>query len=61
MTGVHAIHMIAGMGVIVWLLGRAQAGHFGRGYFAPIDYVALYWHLVDLVWIYLLPLLYLIG
>ena len=60
MTGVHAIHILAGMGVIIWLLLRAIRGDFGAHYFGPVDYVGLYWHLVDLVWIYLFPLLYLI-
>ena len=60
MTGVHAIHILAGMGVIVWLLRRSIRGDFGADYFGPVDYVGLYWHLVDLVWIYLFPLLYLI-
>ncbi len=60
MTGVHAIHILAGMGVMVWLLRRSLRGDFGPGYFGPVDYVGLYWHLVDLVWIYLFPLLYLI-
>ena len=60
MTGVHAIHILAGMGVLAWLLWRAIRGDFGDGYFDPVDYVGLYWHLVDLVWIYLFPLLYLI-
>lgn len=60
MTGVHAIHILAGMGVMVWLLRRSIRGDFGPNYFGPVDFVALYWHLVDLVWIYLFPLLYLI-
>ena len=60
MTGVHAIHILAGMGVIVWLLRRSIRGDFGADYFGPVDYVGLYWHLIDLVWIYLYPLLYLI-
>ena len=61
MTGLHAIHILAGMGAIVWLLGRSMLGHFGPDYFGPVDFVGLYWHLVDLIWIYLFPLLYLIG
>jgi cytochrome c oxidase subunit 3 len=61
MTGLHAIHIIAGMGVIAWLLMRSLRGHFGPDYFGPVDFVGLYWHLVDLIWIYLFPLLYLIG
>lgn len=60
MTGVHAIHILAGMGVMCWLLRRSLRGDFGPEYFGPVDYVGLYWHLVDLVWIYLFPLLYLI-
>ena len=60
MTGVHAIHILAGMGLIGWLLHRAARGDFNSNYFSPIDFVGLYWHLVDLVWIYLFPLLYLI-
>ena len=61
MTGVHAIHILAGMGVITWLIIRAFRGDFTPEYFGPVDFVGLYWHLVDLVWIYLFPLLYLIG
>jgi cytochrome c oxidase subunit 3 len=60
MTGVHAIHIIAGMIVITWLLGRAVRGDFSGRYFGPVDFVGLYWHLVDLIWIFLFPLLYLI-
>lgn len=60
MTGLHGIHVIAGIIVWVWLLRRALRGEFGPKYFGPIDYAALYWHLVDLIWIYLFPLLYLI-
>ena len=60
MTGVHAIHILAGMGVIAWLLLRAIRNEFGPQYYGPVDYVGLYWHVVDLVWIYLFPLLYLI-
>ncbi|HEY6560856.1 MAG TPA: cytochrome c oxidase subunit 3 [Polyangiaceae bacterium] len=60
MTGLHGIHVIAGIIVWVWMLLRAMKGVFGENYFGPIDYSALYWHIVDLVWIYLFPLLYLI-
>ena len=60
MTGIHAIHIIAGVGVLVWLLVRSARHDFNRQYFGPVDYVGLYWHLVDLIWIYLFPLLYLI-
>lgn len=60
MTGIHAIHILAGIGVLVWLLVRSIRQDFNRQYFGPVDYVGLYWHLVDLIWIYLFPLLYLI-
>lgn len=61
MTGIHALHIVGGMVVITWLLVRAFKGHFTPNYFGPVDFVGLYWHLVDLIWIYLFPLLYLIG
>jgi cytochrome c oxidase subunit 3 len=60
MTGLHALHVIAGMVVIAWLLVRAVRGDFGPNYFTPVDLGGLYWHLVDLIWIFLFPLLYLI-
>lgn len=60
MTGLHGLHVLAGMVVITWLLARAVAGHFSAAYYTPLDLGGLYWHLVDLIWIYLFPLLYLI-
>ncbi|MEM7311198.1 MAG: cytochrome c oxidase subunit 3 family protein [Planctomycetota bacterium] len=60
MTGLHGVHVLAGIAVIAWLLRRAIRGDFGPDYYGPVDFVALYWHLVDLVWIYLFPLLYLL-
>ncbi len=60
MTGLHAIHVIAGMIALSWLYLRCLKAHFRPDYFGPVDYVGLYWHLVDLIWIYLFPLLYLI-
>jgi len=60
MTGLHGIHVLVGVIVFVWLLIRAIKGHFTPDYFGPIDYAALYWHIVDLIWIFLFPLLYLI-
>jgi cytochrome c oxidase subunit 3 len=61
MTGLHGIHVIAGMVVIAWLIKRARRGDFTAEYFGPVEYVGLYWHVVDLIWIYLFPLLYLIA
>jgi heme/copper-type cytochrome/quinol oxidase subunit 3 len=60
MTGLHGIHVLVGVFVFVWLLIRAVRGHFTPDYFGPIDFAALYWHIVDLIWIFLFPLLYLI-
>jgi cytochrome c oxidase subunit III len=60
MTGLHGIHVLVGIFVFIWLLYRAIKGHFSPDYFGPIDYAALYWHLVDLIWIFLFPMLYLI-
>jgi cytochrome c oxidase subunit 3 len=61
MTGLHGIHVLAGMVAITWILVRSIKGHFGPAYFTPVDFVGLYWHLVDLIWIFLFPLFYLIG
>jgi len=60
MTGLHGIHVLGGIFIFIWLLFRAIRGDFTPEYFGPIDYAALYWHLVDLIWIFLFPLLYLI-
>ena len=60
MTGLHGLHVIAGMSAIGWVFARSARGQFTSTYFGPVDYVGLYWHLVDLIWIYLFPLLYLI-
>jgi cytochrome c oxidase subunit III len=61
MTGMHALHMIIGIGLLVWLILRAQRGDFTAGYVAPIENFGLYWHFVDIVWLFLFPLLYLIN
>jgi cytochrome c oxidase subunit 3 len=60
MTGLHGVHVLVGMGVITWLLVRANRGDFSPKYYTPVENVGLYWHLVDLVWIFLFPLLYLV-
>jgi len=60
MTGLHGIHVLIGMGLYLWLYRRAGRGEFGPGYYVPVDGVALYWHLVDLIWIFLFPLFYLL-
>ena len=60
MTGVHGVHVLIGIGVLIWIWIRNNRGDFSKEFWTPVDIVALYWHLVDLVWIYLFPLLYLI-
>jgi cytochrome c oxidase subunit 3 len=61
MTGLHGLHVVVGIGILVWILMRAKKGEFGPAYFTPVEMTGLYWHFVDLVWIYLFPLLYLVG
>lgn len=59
-TGVHASHVIVGMGLYLWLYLRASKMHFGPKHYNAVEGVALYWHIVDIVWIFLFPMLYLI-
>jgi cytochrome c oxidase subunit 3 len=61
MTGLHGLHVIGGMVAITWTLLKARKGVFNSTYYTPVDLVGLYWHLVDLIWIYLFPLLYLVS
>jgi len=61
MTGLHALHMIVGLGIFTWLLIMAWKGRFTPHYHTPLEIGGLYWHFVDIVWIYLFPLLYLID
>jgi cytochrome c oxidase subunit 3 len=61
MTGLHALHMIIGEGLMLFLLWHAYKGTYGATYYTPVDIGGLYWHFVDIIWIYLFPLLYLIA
>lgn len=61
MTGLHGIHVIGGMGVISWLIVKTRRNAFSSEYYTPLELTGLYWHLVDLIWIFLFPLFYLIG
>jgi len=61
MTGLHAVHMIIGIGVLLVMLWMSLRGRFSPGYYTPLEISGLYWHFVDIVWIFLLPLLYLVG
>ena len=60
MTGVHALHMVIGVGIMTWMLVWAWNGTITKEYASPIEISGLYWHFVDIVWIFLFPLLYLI-
>jgi cytochrome c oxidase subunit III len=61
MTGLHALHMIIGLGVMTWMLWWSWRGIITADYYSPIEISGLYWHFVDIVWIFLFPLLYLLG
>ncbi|MCY3630007.1 MAG: cytochrome c oxidase subunit 3 family protein [Bacteroidota bacterium] len=60
MTGIHGVHVLVGMGLFGWLTTRVARGHFSPQYYTPVELTGLYWHLVDIIWIFLFPLLYLI-
>jgi cytochrome c oxidase subunit III len=61
MTGLHALHMIVGAGLLLWLIRQSIRGRFTAEYNTPVELIGLYWHFVDIVWIFLFPLLYLID
>lgn len=61
MTGLHALHMIVGVGIIIPIIWAAWRGRYSPEYYAPIELFGLYWHFVDIIWIFLFPLLYLLG
>jgi len=61
MTGLHALHVIIGMLLLSWVCFHASRNRFSEKYYTPVELGALYWHLVDLIWIYLFPLLYLVD
>jgi len=61
MTGMHAVHMIIGVGILAGLISMAWKNRFSAEYYTPVEVTGLYWHFVDIVWIFLFPLLYLLG
>jgi cytochrome c oxidase subunit 3 len=61
MTGLHALHMVIGAGLLLYLILEARKGIFTAEYNTPVDLIGLYWHFVDVIWIFLFPLLYLID
>jgi cytochrome c oxidase subunit 3 len=61
MTGFHALHMLIGVGLVSVIAYQAWKGRYNAHYYTPVENVGLYWHFVDIVWIYLYPLFYLIS
>lgn len=61
MTGLHGVHVFAGACMIGWCMVKALRGNVSSGYYTPVEGVGLFWHIVDLIWIYLFPLFYLVG
>ena len=61
MTGIHALHMVIGMVILAFLAVAAYRGRYSAAYYAPVEMFGLYWHFVDVIWIFLFPLLYLLG
>jgi len=61
MTGLHGVHVLVGIGLMIWLVIKANKGVFSSEYYTPVEMVWLYWHLVHIIWIFLFPLLYLID
>ena len=61
MTGIHGIHLVVGIGCVLWLVQQAATGKIPRENYSTVEVVSLYWHLVDMIWLFLMPLLYLAG
>jgi cytochrome c oxidase subunit 3 len=61
MTGIHALHVAVGLGIMVWLWLLANKNRFSTTYYTPVEVSGLYWHLVDIIWIYLFPIVYLVA
>ncbi len=61
MTGFHALHMVIGIGILAVIIWMAHRGRFTADYYNPVENTGLYWHFVDIIWIFLFPLLYLVG
>jgi cytochrome c oxidase subunit 3 len=60
MTGLHALHMIVGAGMLVWLIRQSMLGRFTATYNTPVEMIGLYWHFVDIVWVFLFSILYIL-
>ena len=60
MTSMHALHIVIGIGIAIWLLGMSLAKRYGENHFLPIEFFGFYWHFVDVVWVFLFPMFYLV-
>jgi cytochrome c oxidase subunit 3 len=60
MTGLHGLHIVIGVGLMIWLMKRLKNNEFSPKYYTAVEGVGLYWHIVDIIWIFLFPLMYLI-
>jgi cytochrome c oxidase subunit III len=61
LTGIHGVHLIVGIALVLYLWVRGYVGNLGPAYYANVEVISLYWHLVDMIWLFLMPLLYLAG
>jgi cytochrome c oxidase subunit 3 len=61
LTGIHAFHMVIGAGLLIYFLMQARKNRYHAEYYGPVENMGLYWHFVDIIWIFLFPLLYLLG
>ena len=61
MTGIHGVHLIIGIGCVLWLVLETYRGKMPPDNASTVEVVSLYWHLVDMIWLFLMPLLYLAG
>ncbi len=61
MTAIHGVHIVVGLGCILWLVAEACRGAIPAAGYSKVEVISLYWHLVDMIWLFLMPLLYLIG
>jgi cytochrome c oxidase subunit 3 len=61
MTGMHGLHILIGVGLLLWILKRTVKGEFSPHFYTPVELIGFYWHYIDIVWIFLFPLLYLVG
>jgi cytochrome c oxidase subunit 3 len=61
MTGLHALHLLVGIGIVAALLLFNTRGHYSANWHTPVELTGLYWHFIDVVWIFLYPLFYLVA